>query len=111
MVGITRRDALQRALNLAGILALADVALPAQDETDVPFNDYPANFSPGGNGMPRRTFDIRTIDGFSVAKDKFFVTQHFNQPMIDPNTYRLKVTGLVNKPLELSLAEIGRAHV
>ncbi|HEY7337161.1 MAG TPA: molybdopterin-dependent oxidoreductase [Bryobacteraceae bacterium] len=108
MRAITRRETLKRGLNLAGFLALADVALPAlaQGETDVPFTDYPANFSPGGNGAPRRTFDIRTIEGFNVSRDKFFVTQHFNQPTIDPNAYRLKVTGLVNKPLELSLADL-----
>ena len=72
MQAITRRDTLKHGLNLAGFLALADVALPAlaQGETDVPFTDYPANFSPGGNGIPRRTFDIRTIEGFNIAKDK-----------------------------------------
>jgi DMSO/TMAO reductase YedYZ molybdopterin-dependent catalytic subunit len=108
MRAITRRDTLKYGLNLAGFLALADVVLPAlaQGETDVPFTDYPANFSVGGTGTPRRTFDIRTIDGFDVGKDKFFVIQHFNQPTIDPNTYRLKLTGLVNKPLELSLPDL-----
>ena len=108
MTQITRRDTLKQGLSLAGFLALADWAVPAlaQGETDVPFTDYPATFNPGGNGAPRRTFDIRTIDGFLVPKDKFFVTQHFNQPVIDPNTYRLKLSGLVNKPMELSLADL-----
>ena len=41
-----------------------------------------------------------------VPKDKFFVTQHYNQPEIDPNTYRLKLTGMVTKPFELSLADL-----
>ena len=105
---ITRRDSLKQGLGLIGFLALADWATPAlaQGETDVPFTDYPLTFNPGGNGFPRRTFDIRTIDGLTVPKDKFFVTQHFNQPEIDANTYRLKVTGMVNKPLELSLANL-----
>ena len=108
MSEITRRDTLKQALSLAGFLALADSAIPllAQGEVDVPFTDYPATFTAGGTGAPRRTFDIRTIDGYSVAKDKFFVTQHFNQPQIDPTTYRLKLSGMVNKPLELSLADL-----
>ena len=108
MPSITRRDTLKQGLGLAGFLALADLAVPAlaQGETEVPFTDYPANFNPGGNGSPRRTFDIRTIDGFTVPKDKFFVTQHFNQPVTDPNTYRLKLSGMVNKPMELSLADL-----
>ena len=108
MPEITRRDTLRQGLSLAGFLALADWAVPAlaQGETDVPFTDYPANFNPGGNGAPRRTFDIRTIDGLTVPKDKFFVTQHFNQPTIDPATYKLKLSGMVNKPVELSLADL-----
>jgi len=108
MPDITRRDALRQGLSIAGFFALADIAVPAlaQGETDVPFTDYPANFSPGGTGTPRRTFDIRTIDGLTVPKDKFFVMQHFNQPEIDANTYRLKLTGMVGKPMELSLADL-----
>ena len=61
---------------------------------------------PAAPGSPRRTFDIRTIDGFTVPKDKFFVLQHFNQPQIDPATYRLKLSGMVNKPVDLSLADL-----
>src|SRR5215470_11301463 len=108
---ITRRDTLKQGLSLAGFLALADWAVPAlaEGETDVPFTDYPENLRTGSsvqNGSPRRTFDIRTIDGFIVPKDKFFVLQHFNQPEIDAGAYRLKLTGMVKQPLELSLAEL-----
>jgi len=105
---ITRRETLRRGLTVAGILAMAERAVPAlaQGETDVPFTDYPANFTVGGNGFPRRTFDHRTLDGLIVPKDKFFVTQHYNQPEIDANTYRLKLTGMLNEPAELSLADL-----
>jgi len=108
MLKMSRRDTLKQGLSFAGFLALADSVLPAlaQGATDVPFTDYPASFTTGGTGMPRRTFDIRTIDGFTVPKDKFFVLQHFNQPQIDPGGYRLKLSGLVNKTVELSLAEL-----
>jgi DMSO/TMAO reductase YedYZ molybdopterin-dependent catalytic subunit len=105
---MSRRETLRQGLSLAGFLALSDSVLPAlaQGETDVPFTDYAANFSAGGTGSPRRTFDIRTLDGFTVPKDKFFVLQHFNQPQIDPNAYRLKLSGMVSKSLELSLADL-----
>jgi DMSO/TMAO reductase YedYZ molybdopterin-dependent catalytic subunit len=105
---ISRRETLRKGLSLAGLLGLSDRVLPvlAQGETDVPFTDYPANFNAGGTGSPRRSFDIRTIDGFAVPKDKFFVLQHFNQPQIDPDTYRLKLSGLVSKAVELSLADL-----
>ena len=105
---MSRRETLRKGVSLAGLLGLSDWVLPvlAQGETDVPFSDYPANFTAGGTGSPRRTFDIRTIDGFAVPKDKFFVLQHFDQPQIAPDTYRLKLSGLVNKPVELSLADL-----
>jgi DMSO/TMAO reductase YedYZ molybdopterin-dependent catalytic subunit len=109
---ITRRETLRRGLTVAGILAIGDRAVPAlaQGETDVPFTDYPANFTVGGNGFPRRTFDHRTLDGLIVPKDKFFVTQHYNQPEINPDNYRLKLTGMVKKPIELSLADLRKMH-
>jgi len=96
MPKVSRREALKQALRLAGLVALADSVLPglAQGETDVAFSDYPANFNAGGTGLPRRTFDIRTIDGFTVSKDKFFVLQHYNQPQIDSGNYRLKLSGI-----------------
>src|SRR5262249_1116954 len=50
--------------------------------------------------------DIRTIDGQFTARDKFFATQHLGQPEVDPATFRLKVTGLVNKEMELTLDDI-----
>ena len=108
MPKVSRREALKQALRLAGLVALADSVLPglAQGETDVAFSDYPANFNAGGTGLPRRTFDIRTIDGFTVSKDKFFVLQHYNQPQIDSSNYRLKLSGMVNKPLDLSLTDL-----
>jgi DMSO/TMAO reductase YedYZ molybdopterin-dependent catalytic subunit len=105
---MSRRETLRKGLGLAGLLGLPGCMLPVlgQGETDVPFDDYPPNFNAGGTGSPRRTFDIRTIDGFTVPKDKFFVLQHLNQPQIDPNTYQLKLSGMVNKPLELSLPDL-----
>jgi DMSO/TMAO reductase YedYZ molybdopterin-dependent catalytic subunit len=108
MPKMSRRDTLKNGLSMAGFFALADSVLPAlaQTEADVPFTDYPATFTPGGSGLPRRTFDIRTIDGHTVPADKFFVLQHFNQPKIDPATYRLKISGMVNKPASLSLEDL-----
>jgi DMSO/TMAO reductase YedYZ molybdopterin-dependent catalytic subunit len=105
---ITRRETLRRGLTATALLALAERAIPAlaQSADDVPFTDYPANFTVGGDGKPRRTFDHRTLDGLITPKDKFFVIQHYNQPEINPDTYKLKITGMVNKPLQLSLADL-----
>jgi DMSO/TMAO reductase YedYZ molybdopterin-dependent catalytic subunit len=41
-----------------------------------------------------------------TPKDLFFTTQHLNKPVIDPATYKLKFTGMVNKPAEFSLTDL-----
>jgi DMSO/TMAO reductase YedYZ molybdopterin-dependent catalytic subunit len=105
----SRRDMLKSSLALAGlgVLGLPEWALPAlaQGETLVPFTDWPENFNPTP-AADRRLFDTRTIEGPFTAADKFFTTQHYGHPVIDPATYRLKVTGLVDRPLSLSLDEL-----
>jgi DMSO/TMAO reductase YedYZ molybdopterin-dependent catalytic subunit len=106
----TRRETLRMGLTAAGLLAfIPEWAVPAlaQDEVEVPFTDLPANYNPGGApNAATRQLDIRKIDGLLTPKDQFFTTQHMNKPMIDPAAYRLKFTGMVNKPAEFSLAEL-----
>jgi DMSO/TMAO reductase YedYZ molybdopterin-dependent catalytic subunit len=100
---ITRRETLRTGLAAAGVLA----ALPAlaQNETLVPFTDWPANFNPTP-GPERRTLDVRKIDGPFTPPDQFFTTQHYGHPAIDPATFSLKVTGLVERPKSFSLDEL-----
>src|SRR5262245_16375012 len=105
----TRREILKGSLALAGlsVFGIPEWALPAlaQGETLVPFTDLPANtnFTPTGD---RRTLDIRKIDGPFTPKDQFFTTQHYGHPEVDLATYRLKVSGLVERPKAFSLDEL-----
>src|SRR5215471_1638043 len=105
------RRTLLKQLGLAGVgLSLAqlpDWALPSllAAETIVPFTDIPATFNPTPSAT-NRTLDIRTIDGPFTPKDKFFTTQHYGHPTIDLAAFRLKVSGLVNKPLSLTVDDL-----
>lgn len=105
---ITRRTTLRRGLALTSLLALPDWALPAlaQDETEVAFTDIPATFNPNNPKATSRLLDIRKIDGPFTPTDQFFAVQHFGRPEIDGTTHRLKLTGLVNRPLEFSVADL-----
>ena len=107
---ISRRETFKRGLAATSLLALVpEWAMPAlaQGETDIPFTDLPRNFNPSANpNAATRQYDIRKIDGMLTPKDQFFTTQHLNKPEIDPATYRLKFTGMVNKPAEFSLADL-----
>jgi DMSO/TMAO reductase YedYZ molybdopterin-dependent catalytic subunit len=84
-----------------------DWAVPAlaEGETLVPFTDLPANFNPTP-APDRRTLDVRKIDGPLTPKDQFFTTQHYGHPVIDPATYGLRVSGLVDRPKSFSLDEL-----
>jgi len=73
---------------------------------DVPFTDYPANFVTGPADGARRVLDLRKIDGLITPTDQFFFIQHYDKPQVDGASYRLKLTGLVSKPTELSLADL-----
>jgi DMSO/TMAO reductase YedYZ molybdopterin-dependent catalytic subunit len=106
---MTRRDTLRRGFAAFSLATLAkEWAMPmfAQDGSDVPFTDIPANFNPANPQAAVRMLDIRKIDGLITPKDSFFAMQHNNKPEIDPATYRLKLTGMVNKQTELSLADL-----
>ena len=106
---LTRRDTLKRGMAAAAGLALVpDWAIPvlAQGEVDVPFTDVPATFNPRPASGNNRFLDIRTIDGLVTPADQFFFIQHYNKPEVNAAAYRLKLTGLVQKPLELSLADL-----
>ena len=111
MANTTRRDVLRGSLALAGLTALGvpEWVLPAlaQGEVIVPFTDLPDVF----NATPapdRRLLDVRTIDGPLTHRDKFFTTQHYGHPEVDAAGFQLKLSGLVDQPLSLSLDDLRR---
>ena len=105
----TRRDILKGTLIVAGlgVLDIPEWALPvlAQGDTDVPFTDIPDNVR-WETPPDRRLLDVRTIDGPFTPADKFGTTQHYGHPTIEPAAFRLKISGLVDRPRQLSLDDL-----
>jgi len=106
----TRRDVLKGTLAVAGlgVLGVPEWVLPAlaQGETEVPFTDLPENLR-WETPPDRRGLDIRTIvPGQFTPKDKFATTQHYGHPEVDMATFKLKISGLVDKPLQLSIDDL-----
>ncbi len=110
----TRRQVLRGSLAVAGLSVvfpggLREWALPllAQGETLVPFTDLPAsiNLTPSAD---RRIVDVRTINGPFTPADQFFTTQHYGHPTVDPAAFRLRISGLVERPATLSLDDLRR---
>jgi DMSO/TMAO reductase YedYZ molybdopterin-dependent catalytic subunit len=108
-----RRNLLKGALG-TGVLATGFAAFPgwlmpalAQGEELVPFTDVPATFNPRPKTDGANYFqDTRNISSFYSPNDQFYVVQHYGQPELDVSSYRLKVTGMVNNPLELTIQDI-----
>ena len=105
----TRREMIKESFALAGlgVLGIPEWAFPplAQEATLIPFTDLPETLVLERT-PDRRIIDIRTIDGALTPVDRFFTTQHHGHPEIDVDAYRLEVSGLVDRPLSLSLAEL-----
>src|SRR5258705_7299243 len=105
----TRRDVLRGTLALAGLSAfgIPDWALPAlaQSETLVPFTDIPENVR-WETPPDRRLLDVRTIDGPFTPAAKFATTQHYGHPEVDPATFKLRVSGLIERPKGFTLDDL-----
>ncbi len=105
----TRRDILKGSLATAGlgVLGIPEWAFPAlaQGETLVPFTDLPETITLERT-PDRRIIDIREIDGVFTPNNQFFTTQHYGHPQINLGAYRLQVSGLVDRPVSLSLDEL-----
>jgi DMSO/TMAO reductase YedYZ molybdopterin-dependent catalytic subunit len=95
---LSRRDVLHDLLAAGLVLSTGWPAL-AQEEEVVPFTDLPA---PGPNTrVPPNLADYFTTNA------AFFAVQHYPvPPPIDPAAYRLRITGLVDRPMELTLADL-----
>jgi DMSO/TMAO reductase YedYZ molybdopterin-dependent catalytic subunit len=54
------------------------------------------------------SLDTRTVQAsaFITPTETFYYVGHYNRPTFDPATYRLRLTGLVNKPMELTLEQL-----
>ncbi len=107
----SRRDALKTGLSLSAFAATAGLpfwsklALGAEAEL-VPFSDMLEFIAPPVAPGAVHFLDTRTINTFYTPNDDFYIVQHYNQPTINEADYKLRVTGLVGKPLELTLADL-----
>ncbi len=108
----SRRGVLRTGLALGGTAATAGMGFwsklaLAQGEELVAFTDVPETFAappvaPGAIHF----LDTRFVDSFYTPNDDFYIVQHYNQPVIAESDYRLRITGLVDNPLDLDLADL-----
>src|SRR5436305_11047907 len=51
-------------------------------------------------------FPFAKLDGFLTPNDLFYVRNHFTAPKVEAATWKLKVVGAVEKPLELTYDQV-----
>jgi DMSO/TMAO reductase YedYZ molybdopterin-dependent catalytic subunit len=92
-------------LRAAAALPLAGAVLGGRA-----FADKPAA---GAQGLITRVkepenleFPFQSLDQFVTPAERFYVRNHFAMPKLDAASWRLKVEGAVERPLELSLDDL-----
>jgi DMSO/TMAO reductase YedYZ molybdopterin-dependent catalytic subunit len=105
---LSRRDVLKGgAAALAGLSVLRFAgpahAFPGSADSEViPWLDQPPP-----NPVPQvivRQMDWERLDSYLTPPDQFFVIKHFNQPVLNEQSWQLAVGGLVARSMNLSLA-------
>lgn len=101
----SRRDLLKKGVGLtaAGLFfpsALDLLGLPPAhaEERLVPFI--------GATPAAKNRLDWQGLEEWLTPQDQVFNVQHYGIPEVDGETYKLEISGLVDKPLELSLCEL-----
>jgi DMSO/TMAO reductase YedYZ molybdopterin-dependent catalytic subunit len=106
---VRRREFLMRGGAAAG-LALLGPGAPAwafptrPGEEVVPWADPPPPVA-APQVVPRQ-LDWERLDSWITPNDRFFVVAHYGIPEIDAASWRLRVGGMVERPLSLALDEI-----
>ena len=124
---INRRDVVAQGGAMAG-LAMLNSAFAQPGEQVVPWTDQPPSVPPGPIQMPQAMkpgfyWTVATgplepdkiirnlqrwedMNSWITPNEHFFQIVHYGIPVIDPGTYSLVVTGLVEQPLKLSLDQL-----
>ena len=111
---MANRDMSRRTLLKGGGAALAGLSTlqaagPASafpgtpEETVLPWLDQP-----GPSPLPPEFIQLKweELDSWLTPNDKFFVIYHGDVPALDPDSYRLAISGLVARPQSLRLADL-----
>ncbi len=107
---ISRRTVLKGGAALTGAAMLSNsrwyarAAPLQQSDVVIPWLDQPAE-----NPVPEivdHQLQWEALDSWITPADQFHMVSHFGQPEIDADDWSLEITGLVQHPMTLSLADL-----
>jgi DMSO/TMAO reductase YedYZ molybdopterin-dependent catalytic subunit len=101
-----RRDLLLGgALMSIGLVSQSTLA-QSSDARIIPWDDQPAPVPPQAENVIKGLTRWEDLDTQVTPNDKFFSIAHYNRPQIDPQTWRLDVSGEISKPMSLTLDQL-----
>ncbi len=107
---VTRRRLLkQGGAAVAGLSVLRLAGPTAAFQTPVTGEVIPWLDQPAENPVPEiavKQLAWEELDSWITPLDQFFVIKHFNEPTLAEENYQLEISGLVTKPMSLTLADI-----
>jgi DMSO/TMAO reductase YedYZ molybdopterin-dependent catalytic subunit len=105
----TRREFVQSTLATMAALGIPEAvwALQAGEEA-VRFTDYTDDFKIEAQAANPtvRCVDLRNLTNWTTPNEDFYAFHQTVTPRVDAATFRLRIGGLVERPAELTLAEI-----
>ena len=72
----------------------------------IPWLDQPIPVPPPAQGAVGNLLEWESLSTRLTPADDFFTVKHYDLPTIDPTTWQVEVTGLVRRPLRLTLADL-----
>jgi DMSO/TMAO reductase YedYZ molybdopterin-dependent catalytic subunit len=80
----------------------------APGEELVPFSDYAADFQVEAQAdNPRvKAYDLRNLTSLTTPNDEFYAFHQTNTLQLDAAAWRLRIGGLVNRPVEFTLDDL-----
>jgi DMSO/TMAO reductase YedYZ molybdopterin-dependent catalytic subunit len=107
---MSRRDLLKTSGAAFAGLALLNSpefarAMPVQKGDEViPWLDQPADNPTGGRVT--NLLDWEALDSWITPPDQFFTVSHYGRPEIDVDDWQLEISGLVEHPMRLTMADL-----
>jgi len=105
----TRRDFLASTAAALAALGIPPHAWALQEgEELVALTDYTDDFKIVAQAANPtvRCYDLRTLTSWTTPNEDFYAFHQTVTPEVDPETFRLRIGGLVDRPRELTLQEI-----
>jgi len=82
----------------------APAVLAQADAEVLPWMDQPAENPTGGRVT--NLLEWEKLDSWITPPDQFFSVSHYGQPEVDVDTWQLEISGLVEHPMTLTMADL-----